>query len=331
MGGEKSSLDDAYAGAVEEAKKFSAFLSSHFAEFKNYRFSRTAKRLHVPENMHFAGKYQLTVGDILNNRNLADAVAMGSHSVKIGKFAVKGSFIAGKGTRYGIPLMSLVPEKAANLLMAGPIASYSSLASSSAGTVGTSIATGEAAGAAAVFCIASNENPGLLNSRHERYQDFKAMLKEKGMYLPENPVPKGQKEKWALPAARRLQTLGLVAAGTDNNLRYEESAKEKDLAFILINGVYRLDKSLYSKELNTRLRPFITNAELSLEAAVKMLGALYGYEGETAEVYRKLCQRNFINGTMQKRLSEDKVLTMEDVYYLGVYNIQSFTGKTIPD
>jgi hypothetical protein len=34
---------------------------------------------------------------------------------------------------------------------------------------------------------------------------------------------------------------------------------------------------------------------------------------------------------MQLRMKERKVLSMEDVYYLGAYSIRSYTGREIPD
>lgn len=323
-------MEAAYVRATDEAKNLAKFLSGHFEEFGAYSFSRAAPRLRVMESKHYQGKYRLTVKDIMDNAFFKDTVAMGSYPIAIGKFAVRGSFVAGRGAQYAIPVGCLVPEKITNLLMAGPLISYSSLAASSAGTIGTSVATGEAAGALAVFCAATDENPGFVDKDHERYAEFKAILTGKNMYLPDKAVSAKYSDNWSYPAARKLITLGLIAGGTDNNLRYNDRAKQKDLAFILINGIYRIDKDIYTKELDERLHPYITNDDLTFEGAVKILGALYGLDGETDVVYRTLCERRRINKTMQQRLSGSEILTMDEVYYLGAGNIQQYTGQDIP-
>lgn len=322
-------LDEAYKKAVDEAKNLALFLSDEFKQFSGYTFSRAAQSLRVRESKHYYGKYMLTVQDILDNRYFDETVSMGSYPVKIDKFAVRGSFIAGSCVQYGIPLGCLVPEKTSNLLMAGPRIYYSSLASGSAGAIGTSIGTGEAAGALAVFCAARSENPAFISIEHEKYAEFKEMLKEKSMHLPEKEIEAKYRDNWSYPSARRLVTLGLVAGGIDNDLRYENEATQKDLAFILINGIYRMDKINYSKELYDYLRPFITNDSLTFERTVSMIGTLYGFEGTTDEVYKKLCEQHRINNIMQQRLEDRENLTMDEVYYLGAYSIQHFTGKDI--
>lgn len=322
-------LEDAYETAVNEAQNLARFLSDNFRELRDYTYLKPARALRIRESKHYSGKYVLTVNDIIDNRYFTETVAMGSYPVLIGKFALKGSFVAGKGSQYGIPIGCLVPEGISNLLMAGPRASYSSLAASSAGTIGTSIAAGEAAGALAVFCAAKNENPAFINSEHLQFADFKSLLSEKKMYLPEKAITDEYKDNWSYPSARKLVALGLVAGGSDNNLRYGEQSSQKDLAFILINGIHRMDNSLYTVELNARLRPFISNGSLTFDSAVAMLGALYSIEGDTDSVYKKLCEQHGINELMQQRLKERDILSMDEVYYLGVYSIQNFTGKEI--
>ena len=180
-----------------------------------------------------------------------------------------------------------------------------------------------------MFCAARSESPAFINNKHENYAEFEEMLKEKNMYLPEKEIETNDSDNWSYSAAGKLITLGLVAGGMDNNLRYDNKAAQKDLAFILINGIYRVDKNIYSKELYDRLRPFITNDSLTFERTVSMIGALYGLEGTIDEVYKKLCEQHCINSIMQQRLEDRENLTMDEVYYLGAYSIQHFTGKDI--
>ncbi len=324
-------IKQAYEKEAEEAKNFAAFLSESFNEFKGLKFSRAAKNFRIPESRHFLGISTLTVNNILDDKYPAETVAMGSYPVMIGKFAPRGQFIAGKGLQYGIPLGSLVPEKTCNLLMAGPRASYSSLAASSAGTVGTSIAAGEAAGIAAVFCVARNQNPADLNKDNKKFAEFKSMLTGAGMFLPNETIESRAEDNWAYPAARQLITLGLIGGGAKNDLKYGDPARQKDLAYILINGIYRLERNAYTLELDSRMRPYLKDSRLTYDDAVGMLGELYNIKGDTETIYKKLCEQNRINEVMQLRLDESRGLTLSDVYYLGAYAIKSFTGKEIPD
>ncbi|HEX2946782.1 MAG TPA: FAD-dependent oxidoreductase [Clostridia bacterium] len=324
-------MEQAYKKEAEEARNLAAYLSENFSEFKGLSFSRAADSLRIVESRHYRGVSTLTVNNILDNKYPAETVAMGSYPVMIGKFASKGQFVAGKGIQYGISLGSLVPEKTSNLLMAGPRVSYTSLAASSAGTVGTSTAAGEAAGVAAVFCVARNENPANLNRENERFDEFKSMLGGTGMYLPNEAIKREFEDNWAYPAARQLLTLGLIGGGVKNDLKYDDPARQKDLAYILINGVYRLDRNAYTLDLDSRLRPYLSDSKLNYENTIKILGALYDFKGDTQTIYSKLCDQNRINQVMQLRLDESRGLTLSDVYYLGAYSIKSFTGKEIPE
>lgn len=324
-------VKQAYEKEAEEAKYFAAFLSENFDEFKDLKFSRAADRLRIAESRHFLGISTLTVNNILDDKYPAETVAMGSYPVMIGKFAPRGQFIAGKGLQYGISLGNLVPKKTSNLLMAGPRASYSSLAASSAGTLGTSIATGEAAGITAVFCVARNENPADLNKENKKFNEFKSMLTGADMYLPSDTIENRSEDNWAYPAARQLITLGLIGGGAKNDLKYDEPARQKDLAYILINGIYRLERNAYTLELDSRMRPYLKDSKLTYDDAVGMLGALYNIKGDTGTIYKKLCEQNRINEVIQLRLDESRDLALSDAYYLGAYSIKSFTGKEIPD
>lgn len=324
-------LHKAYVIAQKEAENLALFVSSQIKQFKGWELTRTAPDLRIREARHYYGKYTLTVNDILDNKYFDDVVAMGSYPILAGKFADNGAYIAGKPVQYGIPLRCLIPDRTTNLLMAGPRISYSSLAASSAGTLGTSIATGEAAGAAAVFCLAKNESPAFLVNEREKLDEFRAMLSAQNMYLPILKTKGLNSTDWSYPAARQLISLGLVAGGINNDLNFYKPARQKDLAFILLNGIYRLDIGSYSLELDARLRPLIKGDALTYEKAVKMLGAFYNMEGGTDSLYRELCSQGRINDVMQLRMKDKKPLTMSDVYYLGAYSIRSYTGRDIPD
>ena len=330
---DKDSMQRAYGLAVAEARKLSRWLSENYVELKDHVFSKPADSLRVRESVHYKGKYVLDINDILDGTYFYDTVAMGSHPVMISKFAISGSFIAANPDCYSIPLRSLVPDGVMNLLMAGPRISCSSLAASSASAIGTCIAQGEAAGAAAVLCIARNENPAFLDENHEYFEELGATLKAKNMYLPNKTTTWEFDKNWSSEAARQLISLGLLAGGSENNMRYNDPAQQKDLAFMLINGIYRIDRESYTPELIDRLRPFINSRNLTFDSLVGMIGALYGMDGEPDTVYKRLCDKNYINRVFRNRIEKletnAETITMDMVYYIGAYSIRCYTGKDI--
>jgi hypothetical protein len=324
-------LAQAYETAVREAENLALYLSEKFVQFKDWKFSRAAEALYLRETRHYTGLYRLTVGDVLENRYFEDTVAMGSYPVQTGKFVSKGIYIAGKPGQYGIPLGCLVPVSIGNLLMVGPKASYSSLAASSAGALGTGIASGEASGVAAVYSLLKRIDPQAITKDREMVRELHDHLIGQRMYLPQQQFENRNSANWSYPAVRQLLALGLIAGGAENNFDFDGDAREKDLAVVLLNGIYRLDSGSYSLALDSRLRPHFTNSALTRDRAAEILGQMYGIKADAASAYGIACEKGYINEEMQLRLKDKKLLTMDDVYYLGAYNIKLFTGKDIKD
>lgn len=324
-------LARAYDTAVKEAVNLADFLSNKFPQFKSWKFSKSAQSFQIWETRHFAGLYKLSVNDVLENKYFDDTVAMGSFPVLTGKFTNKGAYIAGKPSQYGIPLGCIIPDDIGNLLMVGQKASYSSLAASSAGTMGTAIAAGEASGVTAVYSLLRHIDPSAIVKNREMIQELRGYLTKQKVYLPLQIFENKNSSNWSYPAVRQLLTLGLVAGGAENDFDFDQNAKEKDLAIVLLNGVYRLGNGSYTLELDSRIRPYFSDKVLTREKAAEILNQLYGEKGATGSAYRIACEKGYINDVMQLRLKDKNILTMDDVYYLGAYNIKLFTGKDIKD
>ena len=324
-------LAQAYDTAVKEVKNLADFLSAKFPQFKDWKFSKPAKAFHIRETRHFAGLYQLSVNDVLENKYFDDTVAMGSYPIQTGKFVSKGTYLAGKPSQYGIPLGCLVPADIGNLLMVGSKASYSSLAASSAGAIGTGIATGEASGVVAVYSILRHTDPSVIMKNREMVQELHGFLIRQKMYLPLQIFENKNSMNWSYPAVRQLLSLGLLAGGAENNFNFDKNAREKDLAIVLLNGIYRLGSGSYTLELDSRIRPYFEDKILTRDKAAQILNELYGEKAGAGSAYRIACEKGYLNDVMQLRLKDKKILTMDDVYYLGAYNIKLFTGKDIKD
>lgn len=321
----------AYGTAVKEAENLALYLSAKFKEFEGWKYSGSANAFYFRENRHFSGLYRLDVNEVLENKYFDDTVAMGSYPVQSGKFADRGVYLAGEPVQYGIPLGCLVPPEPGNLMMVGAKASYSSLASTSAGALGVGIAEGEASGVTAVYSLTRNTDPADILRDRDRVRELRDYLVSQKMYLPFARFSNKNADNWSYPAVRQLLTLGLIAGGEKNDYRFETAAVEKDLAYILLNGVYRLGEGKYNLEMDSRIRPHLNDNALTKEKAALILDELYGEKAADGSAYRIACEKRYINDVMQLRLKDKKSLTLDDVYYLGAYNIKLYTGKDIKD
>lgn len=330
---DRDKLTSAYRMAADEVRKLAVFLATNFEPFKDSRFIRAADSFYIRENRHFSGKYRLSVNDILENRYFDKTIAMGSFPIQAGKLVDGHALVLGKPAQYGIPIGCIVPSSMNNLIMTGAKASYSSLASSSAGVLGTGIATGESAGVIAVYCLLKDTTPPEIEREveGEKVEEIRKYLRKQRLYIPEKDLPLEYAAHWSYPAVRQLLSLGLIAGGLGNSYNFDKPAVEQDLAILLLNGVFRMDEQKYNLELDSRLRVHFNKEKLTREKAANILLALHGVDLKTGNAYTEACKQGFINDVMQLRLKEKKSLTLDDVYYLGTYNLKLYTGRDIKD
>ena len=328
-----SKLQSAYGTAVREAKNLALYLSQTFEELGGWEYKRSADELYVREERHFKGIYVLGVNEMLENAYFEKTVAMGSYPVYIGKFSGQTSIYAGNPVQYGIPIGCLITPEVDNLLMTGAKISYTSLAASSAGTLGTSTATGASAGAISAWCLINGLEPADIDREKnpDKIASFREFMTKQSFYLPERNIKNKNSSNWVYPALTELLSLGLVSGGSDNDYSFERKAVEADLAILLLNGVYRLNSNKYSLDLDQRMRPWFVGEELTKDKAARILEDLYDLPDKGSNSYEKVCSRGYINEIMQLKLKNKTVLTLDDVYYLAAHNIKTFTGKDIKE
>lgn len=147
-----------------------------------------ATDLHVRESRKLIGDYVLTEEDIANCRLFPDSVAYGAWPFDIHPtdgFVGVHPHKENPPRPYGIPFRCLVPRSMDGLLVAGKAISTTHTAHGSTRVPGTSMATGQAAGAAAALAIKGNER-----LRDVRINDLRAELLRQGAILP--PLLSGQ-------------------------------------------------------------------------------------------------------------------------------------------
>lgn len=327
---DKDSLKAAYKDGVDEAKNFSVFLANNIEVFKGLKFTRAAEKLVMPAVNHYLGEETLGIIDVMENRNFEDKIALGAHPVET---MIDGQerYIVGKPVQYGIPLGCIIPQKVENLLMTGGKASYSYLAATSADKISVNITTGQSAGIVAVYSLTRAMTPRQIVKEKDASttKGIQKLLKKQGVYLPDFKIENKNASVWCYDSVKKLMSLGLIAGGMENDFKFASVSREQDLGYILLNGVYRLSPDNYNYSFDASIRPYLNKKKLTKEKAGEMLLAFHGETGIKQGFYEKACAKQYIDELAQLRLKDKKELNMEDVYYLGAYNIRLYTGKNI--
>jgi hypothetical protein len=114
-----------------------------------------ATQLHIRESRKVVGEYVLTEEDIFSGKRFDDAIALGAWPIDIHPtdgFVGVHPHKENPPAPYEIPYRCLVPRAVDGLLVAGRPISTTHRAHGSTRVPGTSMATGQAAGAAAALC-----------------------------------------------------------------------------------------------------------------------------------------------------------------------------------
>lgn len=127
-----------------------AFLRT-LSPFSRSFISHTAAQVGVRESRRIIGRYELRREDVLAGRKFPDGVARASWPIELWSARQCGATYEylPDGETYDIPLRSLQARDVPDLFMAGRCMSATHEALASTRVIGTCLATGEAAGAAA--------------------------------------------------------------------------------------------------------------------------------------------------------------------------------------
>jgi len=333
---DSEAVSNAYKISVNEAKRLAKYLSAVFQtvfsnQFNDMELFKVADKFIIDESLHFIGEHTLSVNELLNNTDFSSKIAIGSYPIDASKLADNSTSIIGYPDNYSIPLGCIVPLKIENLIMVGNKISYSSLASTSAGTMGLNIAVGESAGTVAVFSLFNKMTPReLLQDKNKSLiKQVQGILKEQGIYIPDFKISNKNSTSWCYREIQEMCSLGLIRGGIENNFNLNSYANSEDLAMLLLNGTYRTSPESYSLKLDSELRKNFTKKELTKELTGEILSDFYGYTTRNGNAYRAACDHGYINKAIQKRIKDRNVLRMDEVIYISAFNIKRFTGKEI--
>lgn len=131
------------------------FLQTQWLEFRRYRLKMLFPGLGLRETHRVLCRYMLTENDILAQRWFSDTIASADHTMD----SHGGGIVRNTPGPYGIPYRCLLPVGIDNLLVAGRIAGFSSIAASSCRLSRTMMQLGYVAGLAAAQAAQRQVSP----------------------------------------------------------------------------------------------------------------------------------------------------------------------------
>lgn len=211
------------ARAQAEMEYLLPYIRDNFKGFEKAELAGTAEQLYVRESRHIVGEYQLTIDDVLENRDQWDKIAIGAYPVDVQPTATQTyGTVIGSPDKYAVPFRSIVPLNVENLLVVGRSASYTSLAAGSARVIPLGMAEGEAAGVACTYSLENDISFRDMTKDQEAIASVQDTLKAQGAYLIDFEVIDEIMTHWAYPGVKVLRSLGILDGGYSNDYKLDE-------------------------------------------------------------------------------------------------------------
>ena len=144
----------AYVECERRVRAFWCHIQVNYPEFRRYRINWIAERVGVRETFRVMCEYMLNENDLLqgiSGQSHPDIIALSDHMMD--SHGAAGRKSGELSEPYGIPYRCLIPKGARNLLIAGRVAGFSSIAASSCRLSRTMMQLGQAAGTAAYLAM----------------------------------------------------------------------------------------------------------------------------------------------------------------------------------
>ena len=233
------------ARAQKELEYIVPYVQQNFIGFEQAQLVGTASQLYVRESRHLVGEYQLTIDDVLENRDQWDKIAIVAYPADIQPTAGQTyGTVIGSPDRYAIPFRCLVPLHVENLLVIGRSASYTSLAAGSARVIPVGMAEGEAAGVAAAYSLDKQSSFREMSQNEKAIASVQKQLKKQGAYLDDFEVHEDFMEHWAYSGVKVIRSLGLLDGGYSNDYRLDEAMGKWRLQNMINNSMKKTGKDV---------------------------------------------------------------------------------------
>ena len=274
---DEASREGGIARAKAELENIIPYLQDEFWGFGDCELAGTAEDLYVRESRHITCEYNLTIDDVLENRDQDDRIAVTSYPVDVQptKTQTYGT-VVGYPDQYAVGYKSLVPQDVDGLLVVGRAAGYTSLAAGSARIVPTGMACGEAAGVAVAVAKAQSATPRDLVDDDAAIAEIQEKLTAQGAKLDHTQTHEEVMDHWAYPGVKVLRSLGVLDGGYDNNYYLDDTITMNRYQNMVNNAVkkagFELSEKIYvNEEVPTRqIIGTMARAVIELEGADKL-------------------------------------------------------------
>ena len=274
---DEASREEGIARAKAELENIIPYLQDEFWGFGDCELAGTAEDLYVRESRHITCEYNLTIDDVLENRDQDDRIAVTSYPVDVQptKTQTYGT-VVGYPDQYAVGYKSLVPQDVDGLLVVGRAAGYTSLAAGSARIVPTGMACGEAAGVAVAVAKAQSATPRDLVDDDVAIAEIQEKLTAQGAKLDHTQTHEEVMDHWAYPGVKVLRSLGVLDGGYDNNYYLDDTITMNRYQNMFNNAVkkagFALSEKIYvNEEIPARqIIGTMARAVIELEGADKL-------------------------------------------------------------
>ena len=274
---DEASREEGIARAKTELENIIPYLQDEFWGFGDCELAGTAEDLYVRESRHITCEYNLTIDDVLENRDQDDRIAVTSYPVDVQptKTQTYGT-VVGYPDQYAVGYKSLVPQDVDGLLVVGRAAGYTSLAAGSARIVPTGMACGEAAGVAVAVAKAQSATPRDLVDDDAAIAEIQEKLTAQGDKLDHTQTHEEVMDHWAYPGVKVLRSLGVLDGGYDNNYYLDDTITMNRYQNMVNNAVkkagFALSEKIYvNEEIPARqIIGTMARAVIELEGADKL-------------------------------------------------------------
>ncbi len=314
----EESKAEGIARAQKELEYIIPYVQENFIGFEDVALVGTASQLYVRESRHIIGEYQLTIDDVLENRDQWDKIAIVAYPADIQPTAGQTyGTVIGSPDRYAIPFRCLVPLDVENMLVIGRSASYTSLAAGSARVIPVGMAEGEAAGVASAYSLNNTISFRDMSADETAIADVQKTLKKQGAYLDDFEVHETFMDHWAYPGVKVIRSLGLLDGGYSNDYRLDEPMGKWRLQNMINNSLKKTDGEF---ELVQDINDPVTNGNM-----ISVTARLAGVQADTYEAQLAgLKEKGIVTDEITSRMTTETETPMAAEAIMIVANLYNY-------
>ncbi|MCQ6561153.1 FAD-dependent oxidoreductase [Paenibacillus mendelii] len=300
-----------------------------YEEFGRIELDGIAPELYVRETRHLVGLYRLSIVDLLENRDQWDRIAFGSYSADIQRTSPDDhGTVAVHPLKYAVPFRSIVPKGIDGLLVVGRSASFDTLAHGSARVIPVGMATGQAAGAAAVLAAEQGVTFTEMAQSKALIGELQSRLNEQGMELaPYRLAPQSYMKHKAYPGLRLAVAMGIASGGYRN----EAFAMDKPSNILRMVNAMKTARKLHPIRLPGNPADAMDGLAdpdkipLSLRQAAYTISCAFGWKTDIEKAVSELESRGVLSTATLRLIEDHDRLTDGETYLLLRDALNSFT------